>query len=171
MKKFLALALIVMMMLTLTGCFGIGSTASTEPTVDPEQAPALSTYTKDFAGLQQYLIDRALLPYADLSAATPDSSDASAKRTAVYYDIIGADNGVRYNLGGTVFIELYDFSNAKNDTAKSVLADIKDDGAFYPIENYDKLTGVISASGKYVAVYNTKNQYDYAKITDELANW
>ena len=72
---------------------------------------------------------------------------------------------------GTVFIELYDFSNAKNDTAESVLADIKDDGSFYAIDNYDKLTGVISASGKFAAVYNTKNQYDYAKITDELANW
>jgi hypothetical protein len=171
MKKLLALALIVTMMLTLTGCFGLGSTASTEPTVDPEQAPDISTYTKDFAGLQQYLIDRAILPYADLSAATPDSSDSSAKRTAVYYDMLGADNGVRYLISGTVFVELYDFSNAKNDTAKSVLADIKDDGVFYAIENYDKLNGAISASGKFVVVYNPKNQYDYAKITDELANW
>ena len=171
MKKLLALALIVMMMLTLTGCFGLGSTASTEPTVDAENAPDISTYNKDFAGLQQYLIDRALLPYADLTAATPDSSDSSAKRTAVYYDMLGADNGIRYNVGGTAFIELYDFSNAKNDTAKAVLADIKDDGTFYAIENYDKLTGVISASGNFVAVYNTKNQYDYASVTDELANW
>ena len=74
-------------------------------------------------------------------------------------------------MSGTAFIEFYDFSKADSSTAKEVIADIKDDGKFTVIEGYNELTGVFSKSGKFLAVYNEKNGYDYAKITDELENW
>lgn len=174
MKKLLAILMIGLLMLSLTGCFA----APAEPTEAPTEPLGQEAYEQNFKGLQQYLMDRSLIPSASLSdPATPDStaettaSTTSDSRTEVYYGILGADDGVRYTLQSTAFIELYDFTNADNDTAKAVLADIKDDGKFYVIEGYDEMTGVISKSGKYVAVYNAKNGYDYAKITDELENW
>ena len=160
MKKLLAILMIGLLMFSLTGCFGMGSTASTAPTGPTEEATeplGQEAYTQDFKGLQQYLIDRQLI--------------AESGKTEVYYDILGADNGARYALSNTAFIELYDYTKASNDTARAILADIKDDGKFYAIEGYDELTGVISKSGKYVAVYNTKNGYEYEKITGELENW
>ena len=165
MKKLLAILMIVLLMLSLTGCFGIGTTTtastssatSDEPTAEPTEPLKQEAYVQSFKGLQQYLIDRELI-----------SKD---QKSDVYYDILGAADGARYMLSNTAFIELYDFTDASSDTAKAVLADIKDDGKFYAIEGYSELTGVISKSGKYVAVYNDKNGYEYNKITDELDKW
>ena len=160
MKKLVAILMIVLLMLSLTGCFGTGSSTgstSDEATAEPTEPLGQEAYEQSFKGLQQYLIDRQYF--------------TESGKTEVYSDIIGAADGARYSLSTTAFIELYDFSDASNDTAQAVLADIKDDGKFYAIEGYDELTGVISKSGKYAAVYNAKNKYDYAKITDELENW
>lgn len=203
MKKIIALILIAVLMLSLSCCAG-----NTEPTAAPTEAPALSTYSKDFVGLQQYLIDQGLVAYADLTglrkatadeaapteAATETATQAaqngteaatqaetqapteSTVRTPVFYDLLGADDGIRYLISGTVFVELYDFSKAKDDksnkTAQKILADIKDDGKFTVVEGTDELTGVISKSGKYVVAYNEKNSYDkYADVTKVLENW
>ena len=175
MKKLFALVLIAVLMLSLTGCFGKSGSSSTEPTTPP---PALSTYTKDFFGLQQYLVDYGYVASVDLSKYNPASNDepaadaTSGNRTAVYYDLLGADNGIRFVVGGTVFIEIYDFSSADNDTAKKVLADLKANGKVTVAEGLDELTGVISKSGKYVILYNAKNAYDgYSEITKVLENW
>lgn len=178
MKKIVTVLLAAVLMLSLTGCFGTGST--TESTETPTEPPALSEYVKDFRGLQQYLIDHSLVPYVKLAAAPATPSDAAPTeeptqandpRTPVYYDLLGADYGVRYALTTTAYVELYDFSGADNATAKAILADIKDDGKFTVVDGLDELTGVISASGKYVIVYNAKNDYEYDKITAVLANW
>ena len=195
-KIMVALLLTAVMTVSLTGCFGTANNNSDTPATE---APDISTYPKDFIGLQQYLIDQALVPYADLTglrkaadAATPgeatpsDASKAaeaatqaateatSAARTELYYDLIGADDGIRYTVSGNIFVELYDFSKSKNadSKAKATLADIKDDGKFTPIEGLDELTGVISKSGSYVVLYNAKNGYDgYEKIAKALESW
>ena len=173
MKKIFAIVLAAVMMFSLTGCFGMGGTTTTsnEPATE---APALSSYSKDFTGLQQYLIDHAFISYAKLPSTADEATtatEASSSRSVVYYELLGADDGARYLLSGNAFIEFYDFTNADNDTAKSVLSDIKEDGKLTLIEGFDELTGVLSKSGKYLALYNTKNGYDYDKITAELENW
>lgn len=159
MKKIIAVVMIAALMLSLTGCLGMPQ--QSEATEAPTDAPALKTYEKSFKGLQQYLIDRGLIP----KKSTEDQADT------LFYDLLGADYGERYILNGDAFIELYDFTNAKNDTAKSVLKDIKDDGKFQVIKDFDDLDAVISKSGKYVAVYNSRKSYDYDAITKELQNW
>ena len=156
MKKLFAVILIAAMMLSLTGCLGLGSTTATE---DPDATEPLeaSAYEQSFKGMVQYLSDHKFV-----------SADG---KTEVYYDLLGADDGVRYTLSGTAFIEFYDFTKADNETAKAVLADMKDDGKFYAVEGLTELTAVFSKNGKYVAVYNEKNSYDYDKITAEMENW
>lgn len=181
MKKIVTVLLIAVLMLSLTGCFGTGSNTATEAGTEPLSADA---YVKDFRGLQQYLIDHSLVPSVKLATeATSDSAttaattattatESSDPRTPLYYDLLGADNGIRYNLSTTAFIEIYDFSSANNDTAKAILADIADDGKFTVIEDLDELTGVISKSGKFVIAYNASNSYDgYEEITKVLENW
>ena len=155
MKKLFAIILAAALMLTLTGCLGRTGTSST-PTESPDAKEA-SAYEKSFDGLKKYLTDHALV-----------SSDAESE---VYYDILGADNGVRYILSNTAFIELYDFSSADNDTASAVLADVADDGKLTSVAGLDEMAGVVSGSGKFLALYKAKNSYDYAKITDELGEW
>ena len=177
MKKIVTVLLIAVVMLSLTGCFGTGTTSTSTET--PTEAPALETYTKDLRGLQQYFIDHSLVPYVKLTsasatpseAATEAATESSDPRTAVYYDLLGANYGVRYYLSAVAYVELYDFTGANNATAQSILADIKDDGKFTLVDGLDELTGVISASGNYVIVYNAKNEYSYDDITKVLENW
>lgn len=176
MKKIFTVLLIAVLVLSLAACGNnSGSNTSTEA---PTEAPALSTYTKDLRGLQQYLIDHSLVPSVKLasSSATPgeaatEATEASDPRTPVYYDLLGANYGVRYYLSAVAFVELYDFTGAGNATAQAILADIKDDGKFTLVDGLDELTGVISASGNYVIVYNAKNEYNYESITKVLENW
>ena len=165
MKKVLAILLAAAMMLALTGCFG-GTTNAIQNATSDEEAKAVKAddFTKDFDGLQDYLLTKGYIYSAD--------GNGTSLKTEVYYDVIGANDGVRYYfVDGKTFIEIYDFSGEQNETAKKVLADIEDDGKFKSIEAGDTLTGVISKSGKYVIVYNASNNYDYEKITDELENW
>lgn len=171
MKKLIAVLLAAMMIFALTGCVG-GTSYQVKNATSDEEAKAIkaSKYDKDFKGLQQYLLDKG---YIYTKVENPNDAKDSVKLTSeVYYDIIGANDGIRYYFSDQrTFVELYDFSGKQNDTAKKVLADIKDDGKFRAIDVGDELTGVISKSGKYVIIYNAANQYDYAKITDELENW
>ena len=157
MKKIIAVLLIGLLMLSLTGCFGMGQTTTATEDPDATEPLAASAYEKSFKGLKQFMIDHKLV--------------TAGSETEVYYDLIGADDGARFVLSGNAFIEFYDFSKADSSEAKATLADMKDDGKFIAVEGLDELTAVISKSGKYAAVYNAKNSYDYAKVTDELENW
>lgn len=155
MKKLLAMIAALAMLLSLTACFG--STSGTA-TADEAQAADVSTYQKDFAGLQKYVTDR-------------NSGAASAD---IFYDIIGADDGVRYVLNGNAYVEIYDFSSADSDIAKAILADIKDDGKFKPVEDGTEMTAVITDSGSYVLAWDATRSYDYDNkvATAELkSNW
>ena len=154
MKKIIAFILIAVMALSLTGCYGLTGSSAQEETYDPKEA---SAYEQSFDGLKQYLIEHSLV----------SKNNASE----VYYDILGADDGVRYILSNTAFIELYDFSKADNETAKTVLADVADDGKLTAIDGLDELSGVISNSGKYLALYKEKDSGKCSDITAELAEW
>ena len=112
------------------------------------------------------------------------------------YEIVGADNGVRYTLSSVAFVEIYDFGSTfgsaatadsatpdaaakdtdpeKLATAQAILADIKDDGKFRPIEEGTEMTAVITASGRYVIAWDATRSYKYDEsvATEELQkNW
>ena len=157
MKKIIALIAAVAMVLSLTGCFGFGG-GNTGSTADQAKAADVSTSDKDFAGLQKYITDR----------------NSNAVKNELYYDIVGAKNGVRLVLNGNAYVELYDFTGANNDTAKKILADIKDDGKFCPMEDGLEMTASITKSGNYVLAWDATRSYDYPKnvATEELIeNW
>ena len=170
MKKILAILMIAALLMALAGC-AQSSTAQTPTTVQHE----LSYYSKDFLGLQEYLVDYNLVGYVDMSLYKATSNEVapteSAIRTSVYYELIGADDGVRFLISGSAFVELYDFSNATSATAKAFLADLKEDGKYIVAEDLNELTGAISKSGKYVILYNEKESAEYENITKVLENW
>lgn len=169
MKKLLAVLFIGVILVSLTGCFGMGQTA--QSTADQVAViKDASEYQQNFDGLQEYLCDRLLISKKD--------SSGNDLTSPLFYDTMGADAGIRYTLSNTAFVELYDYTSfvestadQKDPTAERILNDIKDDGVFTLYDGTAQLTGVISKSGKYVIVYNAANAYDYEKITDELKNW
>lgn len=156
MKKIIVLAAALLMVLSLTGCFG--TTPSNSSTADQANAADVSTYAKDFEGLQKYITDR----------------NNNTTKQELYYEIVGADNAARIVLNGNSFVEIYDYSKANNDTAKAILEDIKDDGKFRPMEDSTEMTAVITKSGKYVLAWDATRGFDYEKkvATEELKeNW
>lgn len=165
MKKLMALIAALAMILTLTGCFGMGNNASS--TADQAKAGDIASYDKDFAGLTEYIKD----------------NNGNSTTQDVYYDILGAGNGVRIILNSNAYVEVYDFSNivdsastadsAEPEKAKAVLEDAKD-GKFRPLDNGVEMDAVTTDSGKYLIAWDSTRSYDYAgKVaTDDLkANW
>ncbi len=164
MKKILALTLALVFVLSLAACGGGGTTSvSTADEVKP-----LDSYSKDFDGLKSYLYDfNGVKRYEDKNGNNRAVID-------VYYDMLGADNGVRYVLNDNAYVEIYDFSKADNATAKAILEDVKDDGVFKPVPDGANLTAAITDSGKYVLAWDATRNYDYQKnvATDTvISNW
>lgn len=166
MKRLLAILLAAMMLVALTGCVGTATNAIQNATSDEEaKAVKASSFEKDFDGLQDYLLTKGYIFSKD--------GNGSSLKSEIYFDILGANDGIRYYFtDGRSFVEFYDFSGKQDDTAKSVLANIKDDGKFKAIDAGDELTAVLSKSGKYVVAYNASvANSNYEKIADEMENW
>ena len=165
MKRIIALIAAFAMILSLTACFGSGGTK----VATADEVKALSEYKKDFDGLKQYLYD-----YMGLKGSVDSKTGENSSVMEIYYDMIGADNGVRYSINGNAYIEIYDFSSAKTDKAKEILADVKDDGKFTPLENGTQMTATITDSGKYVIAWDATRGYEYQKnlsLDTIKANW
>ena len=158
MKKIIAvIAALMITALSLTGCFGMGANQASGSTADQANAQDVSAYDKDFAGLQKYITDR-----------------NTAEKQEIYYDIVGAKDGIRYIFNKNAYVEIYDFTGIESETAKKIMYEIKDNGKFRPMEDGTEMTGVITDSGNYVIAWDASRSYDYAgKVaTDELkANW
>lgn len=155
MKKIIALITALIMVLSLTGCFGTNNGGAT---ADEAKAADISTYDKDFNGLVKYITD----------------SNPNTAKQELYYDILGASDGARLVFGGNSFVEIYDFSKADSEKAKTILADVKDEGKFNPIEDGVMMTAVVTDSGKYVIAWDETRRYDYAgKVAndDVKSNW
>ena len=157
MKKIIALLAALVMVLSLTACFGGGNQNTS--TADESKAADISTYDKDFKGLQKYIADH----------------NSKGTTSEIYYAILGADNGVRYVINDNAYVEIYDFTKADNATAKAILEDIKDDGKFTPVADGATMAAIITDSGNFVVAWDESRNYDYAGkagINDEMkANW
>ena len=165
MKKLIALMMALVLALSLTACFGTNTDNST---ADEANAAPVDTYEKDFTGLLKYINDR----------------NGSATKSELYYDILGAKGGERLVLNNNAYVEVYDFSNIAEDgasadsadpeKAQSVLAAVKENGKFTPLEDGTEMTAAITSSGKYLLAWDATRSYDYeGKVaTDELIeNW
>lgn len=176
MKKIIAILMAVVLVLSLAAC--TGSKSDDTPTTVKHE---LDYYSNDFYGLQLYLVDYGLVPYVDLakfkpstaSDATPAEADTTGVRTALYYDEVGAVDGVRFLLTADAFIEVYDFTGATGAKAKATLDAIKKDGKITVVEGMDPLNGKISKGGSFVILYNEKNDYEYDEILKvlDLGKW
>ncbi len=156
MKKLIALTMVLALALSLTGCFGMGNNSAS--TSDQAVAADVETYDKDFDGLVKYIKDR----------------NNSSSESELYYDILGAKNGKRVILNGNAYVEVYDFTGADNDTAAKIIAEVKENEKFSPMENGTAMTAAITKSGNYVLAWDATRSFDYAKnaVTDELKeNW
>ncbi|MBQ3264280.1 MAG: hypothetical protein IJH07_00745 [Ruminococcus sp.] len=165
MKKMIALITALMMVLSLTACFG---SSSTDSTADEAKAADISAYDDDFEGLLSYITD----------------NNSGCMEQEIYYGILGADNGKRVIFNNNPYVEIYDFSSVVDSAAtadsadpakaKEILADIKDDGKFKPMADGIEMTAVITDSGKYVIAWDASRGFDYEKkvATDEVkAKW
>ena len=162
MKRIVSILLIaVFAALILTACgtdplYDKKNAASADEAATEETLAAdINDYTKDFKGLQQYLQDLSLIPAEE------------AKQTELYADILGAEKAVRYTLNNSAFIEFYSYGKERNEVAKAVFEQVEKEGTF-EIAGLEPLTGVISESGNFMAVYNAKINYDYDKILNEF---
>ena len=159
MKKIIALLAAVALVLSLSACF-MPNANNSESTSDQAKAADITSYDKDFDGLVKYITD----------------SSSNYEKMDIYYDLLGADNGVRIVLNKNAFVEVYDFSGASANTAKAqeILNAVRENGKFKPIEDGAELTAAITDSGKYVLAWDASRSFDYTGkvVTDELKeNW
>ena len=162
MKRIISILLIlVFAALLLTACasdplYNKDEATADEAATEAEITVDINEYNKDFDGLQKYLIDCGLI-----------WDDDKHETVELYSEILGADKGIRYMLNTNTYIEFYAYGSEKNDMAQKVFEQIKDKGTF-EIAGLDPLTGVISDSGNFLAVYDAKLKYDYDKILEEF---
>ena len=159
MKKIIALLAAMALVLSLSACF-MPNANNSESTSDQAKAADITSYDKDFNGLVKYITD----------------SSSNYEKMDIYYDLLGADNGVRIVLNKNAFVEVYDFSGASANTAKAqeILNAVRENGKFKPIEDGAELTAAITDSGKYVLAWDASRSFDYTGkvVTDELKeNW
>lgn len=157
MKKILAFAMVVLMVLTLGACASSSSSSQTkvESITDaistPDETAGTKEYSDDLRGLCDYMAD------ANCVYALPESTE-DEKMTdpvAMEANLIGADEGYKFTYtyeGGTVVVELYSYSDfdsewykqAKNEGKITISTEI-DNGTF---------DAVLSDSGKYLMIYS-----------------
>ena len=159
MKKIIALLAAVALVLSLSACF-MPNANNSESTSDQAKAADITSYDKDFNGLVKYITD----------------SGSNYEKMDIYYDLLGADNGVRIVLNKNALVEVYDFSGASANTAKAqeILNAVRENGKFKPIEDGAELTAAITDSGKYVLAWDASRSFDYTGkvVTDKLKeNW
>lgn len=164
MRKIALIILAAVLMLALAACGtdplynNTGSATADEAATEETAAADKAAYDDSFEGMQQYLQDLKLI------------SSKDTDRQETFAEVVGAENGVRYSLSSSAFIEFYEYTDTSKELAKEVLDQVKKDGTF-EIAGLDPLTAVISHSGRYMAVYNDKLSYEYQNIISEFEQW
>ncbi len=166
MKKLLFITISILLIVCFAGCTVAdptknqgSSAAATEATEAPKVNKA--DFSDDFDGLCKYFIEKKYIN--------------DVKDNEMDYKLIGADNGKYYASsfnGSTVLIELYDFSNADNETAKRIINEVKQNGSFmlYTDEQLksvedvgtenQEISAVLSDNGKFLMIYTDQKAND-----------
>lgn len=158
LKKIMAVALVICLAVSLTGCVSGTTVSVADLTVsETEKNPDMSSYTNDYDGLVQYLKDCELI--------AGDGADMSA-------DFIGADKGQKFTYkysGATITCELYEF-NIENmsEKAKETVDAVKTNGKFKSLDK--EVNAVLSDSGKFMMIYVNSSTEDVQKTFSERMN-
>ena len=164
LKKILAVVLVLVMAMSLTGCMTTKTASSTELKVsDTEQNPDMSAYTNDFDGIVAYL--------KACEVIAGEGSDMSA-------DFIGAVKGQKFfftysGAKATCEIYEYDLDNLTAE-AQAILDSVKTNGYFVSLDTEIKAS--VSASGKFLMIYVNDSDDDAqvkmsARLTDKFSNF
>lgn len=165
-KKYLALALVLLMAVTVFGgCMQTQNVAAV-PTLElPEDVaekalPADTAYGDDLDGLCSYLEANGALVKGDNDAAFTEMS----------YKEIGAVNGYRYRFtcgGSTVQAEFYEFDLENLDEkAQACISNVREKGFFTILGN--DVQAQLSSSGKYMMIYHDTGK---AEVNDLERAW
>lgn len=154
MKKFFILSMAAVIALTMTACgMDVGSAPSGSASSASSQVskPTSNSYEDNLAGLEKYLADNSVI------SGNPSEMQA---------EFIGAKKGQKYQMSfngnNNLTIELYEYDTASlNDTAKTVLDDVKKNGSFTIMNQ--KVSAELSDSGKYLMVYKDTANGDQNK--------
>lgn len=161
MKRLVAILLTVLVLISLTACTmgtdgtQLGSeTSATEATKAPQAD--INDYKKDFEGMQSYLKELELI------------SSEEKNITKTQADIIGAENGVRYKIDATNFVEFYEINTEKMTDEASAMIDAFSSGNTYKVLDIEEVKGEVSTSGQFVMLYPANSTYDYSEISEEF---
>lgn len=123
------------------------SAASKESESTKEVKP--EEYSKNLGGLIDYFAD---LGYLEMK----DNKLDETKTMVMNHTLIGAKEGKKFATvveNKPVYIELYEYDEKLNDTAKSVLTSVKETGQFQII-NLDPVKAYISDNDRFLMIYS-----------------
>lgn len=135
MKKILAFALAVVAVLSLAGCMGAGSNATTATDPTNPESIKYEDYDYSIMGICQYLDDLGYMVF-DYDASKDEAGKATIKMQA---DMIGAEEGYksRYTYDGKQWgVEVYYYADTKSDfykqakSGKVTVTEEIEDGSF-----------------------------------------
>lgn len=158
MKKLVLSMICVMLVFTLSGCFGQRpqfENIDTAKVIEPDSI-AQKDYKDNLDGLIKYFQALNYLP-------------VNTEPTVMLSEVIGAKNGRRYIFtvnGSQTVAELYEYDLKNLDSnAQRVIADIKENGSFHVFdqEGVDKditYKATLSDNGKYMMIYRDDSNND-----------
>lgn len=145
-KLFAAILAAAMFSVMAAGCMGMGQKAPVA-TGDEAASQNAADYENNFEGLCNYL--------AAFGYINPVSDNADLTYTIMDASLIGADRGRKFTEQSKkkATIEIYEYSDTKNETADEVLKSVKDKGTFTILE-LPEVKAMMSDNGKYLMIYN-----------------
>ena len=159
MKRIIALLLCLgMLAFAASGCGG--SQKSTTATGDEARSLNASDYENNLGGLCNYL---SALGYINANSKNEGVTYSRMRGTIIGASLDSADSdysGKRFTAKktGDTVIELYEFDlNKLNDTAKSVIDSVKNDGTFENAMGETVEDVYLSENGKFLMIYSDKS--------------
>ncbi len=141
LKKILAIMLVLVMAMSLTGCMTNRGTTYTELTVsETEKNPDMGSYNNDFDGIVSYMRDSELI--------AGEGIEMSA-------DFIGAKVGQKFAFtysGQKITCEIYEYDlDNLTAEAQAIIDSVKTNGYFTSLDS--EVKAVVSNSGKFLMIY------------------
>ena len=157
MKKILAMILVALSVISLTGCFSTGTktATATDPT-NPEKI-TYKDYSNNLEGLCNYLDDLGYMVF-DYDASKDEAGTATIKMQA---DLIGAEKGYKstytYNKG-TWVVEAYYYKDTTTDMYKEAQS-----GTYKITDEIENGSFEITVNGSFALVVNGPDDGDERK--------